>query len=426
MDAPAPRKQAKKKRKYEGMPLPELKPRSAFQLFSDLNFRHVRARVVTAQREQKKKCLGKSERMDTIQNTLRSMWEGIGDEERRTFESLASLHRASYKAKKRIIMNNNSRLPPPPPPSSSSSSSTNANAQATEKPPPDATIVLTVAYDGSGYNGFQTQADASSVQDAMQIAMARALGGPIRLMACSRTDKGVHARGQVVAFRGRKDTDVKAFIVRLNEYLPKDIVIVDGRLAPLSFHPRHSSREKHYRYTIHNHPTRTVLGRKLVWHVKEALDIQAMQRAASLLEGTHDFTSFCAPDKSPASRRERAAEKKNGEGGAEKDCGDGDVRGGGDEGSSTNVREITSVRVTRRDDSEQSSSSSSSTVIIDVHGRSFLYKMVRIIVGTLVDIGLGRQHLGITELLEARERANTSTAPAQGLCLMKVRYDDEI
>lgn len=243
------------------------------------------------------------------------------------------------------------------------------------------TILLIVEYDGSSYSGWQVQPNGTGVQQVLEEALARMLGEPVRVTSSGRTDAGVHAAGMAACFRTEKTLPLKAFSDGLNTLLPPDIAVRDAVEVAPGFNPRRDAVSKHYRYTILNAPRRSPLLRSRVWHVREPLDLEAMRRAATCLVGEHDFAAFRASN-----------------------C-----------GAQTTRRKLFSLTVQREGD----------LVIIDVHGSGFLKNMVRIIAGTLVEVGRGRRRAEeISRMLASGNRNESGmTAPPQGLCLMQVTYE---
>jgi tRNA pseudouridine38-40 synthase len=246
-------------------------------------------------------------------------------------------------------------------------------------------LKLTIAYDGTRYEGWQWQRVGTGVQQLVEDALAKLIpGGPYRLHSSSRTDAGVHALGMVAHVdlpqTGRRMTPFKLRIA-LNAYLPEDIRVLESVRTRPDFHARFHATGKQYRYTVWNHPAMNPLLRGRAWHVPVELDFREMKRAARLFVGTHDFRSL-------ATNRGQVL----------KDA----------------VRTLTRCDVTR----------SGPQMNFVIEGDGFLYKMCRSIVGTLVQVGRGRfQESDIREMLAARNRcAAGMTAPAEGLVLMKVFY----
>jgi tRNA pseudouridine38-40 synthase len=242
------------------------------------------------------------------------------------------------------------------------------------------TIRLTVEYDGTDYVGWQIQPNGRSVQEVLETALNRVLATPVRVHSAGRTDAGVHARGMVAHFETAADLPLAAYREGLNRLLPMDVAVREAAEAPEGFHARFNARGKWYRYAIHSAAVRSPLLGRSAWHLRSALDLAAIERAAQDFVGRHDFAAF------------RAA-----------GC---DAR--------TTVREIYSLQLAQQGE----------LLFIDVRGEGFLRNMVRVMVGTLVEIGTGRRPAtDVAQLLlgGCREKAGR-TAPAHGLCLMEVWY----
>lgn len=243
-------------------------------------------------------------------------------------------------------------------------------------------IKLIVAYDGTNYCGWQVQPNGITIQQVLNEALSDLLGEEIRTMGASRTDAGVHARGNVAAFDTSARMPADKISFALNTRLPADIRIQGSAEVPAGFHPRFANTVKTYEYQILNRtfpdPTRRL--NSLHWYGK--LDVAAMERAASYLEGTHDFKSFATAST--------------------------DVK--------TTVRTIYETQLWKEDD----------MIHFRVTGNGFLYNMVRIIVGTLMEVGQGSyppEH--IPEILKAGDREMAGpTARALGLTLVGIRYPD--
>ena len=244
------------------------------------------------------------------------------------------------------------------------------------------TIRLTIEYDGTNYVGWQTQPNGLAVQQVIEEALFQLLGEKVSLRSSGRTDAGVHARCMAAAFQTSAKMPLRAFVDGTNRFLPPDIAILDAIEVPSDFNPIRDAHSKHYRYTVLTTASRSPLHRFHSWHVREPLDIAAMKAAAARFVGRHDFAAF---------RASNCATK-------------------------TSVRRIDSVDVSKEGD----------FIIIDVVGEGFLKNMVRVMVGTLVDIGKGRfSEEYVSWLLLDRDRKKAGvTAPACGLCLMKVYYLD--
>jgi tRNA pseudouridine38-40 synthase len=263
------------------------------------------------------------------------------------------------------------------------------------------TLKLTIAYDGTDYAGWQIQVGHPSLQAAMEETLEKIVGHKVRVFASGRTDAGVHALGQVVSFDTESDLSTETFKRALNAHLPRDIVVIDAEEAPPGFHARSDAKRKRYRYILHDSRVRDVLRLRYAFHVYRRLDVAAMQRAAAMLIGTHDFASF----ESAGSRR------------------------------SSTVRTIYELTVRRCDstserigEAEKESRgvypNESDLIEVEIEADGFLYNMVRNIVGTLIEIGQGRAgEQWMTEVLAARDRRQAGqTAPPQGLFLVRVDY----
>ncbi len=241
-------------------------------------------------------------------------------------------------------------------------------------------ICLTFEYDGTAYAGWQVQPNGLSVQEVVEQALARVLGESVRLHSSGRTDAGVHARGMVAHFVTSRQLPMSAYREGVNRLLPKDIAVKEALEVDDDFHARFSARGKWYRYTICNSAVRSPLMERFAWHVRGPLAHQAMAEAAVAFEGRHDFSAF----------RSSGCEAR------------------------TTEREVFSLDVCRIEE----------LVHVDVKGAGFLRNMVRVMVGTLVDVGQGKRPSGeIKQLLDSGCRKQSGrTAPPQGLCLMNVWY----
>ncbi len=241
-------------------------------------------------------------------------------------------------------------------------------------------IKLTVQYDGSRYSGWQTQPGKRTIQAELVEAISNLVGTRIPVHGASRTDAGVSALGQAALFEIDCSIPTENFPNALNGRLPRNIVVTSVEEVPQKFDLLGQVKSKLYRYTIHTGRYRPVLKLNQCWHLHKKLDVSAMSEAAQLLVGTKDFKSFAS-----------AADKRK-----------------------SSVRTIFRCEVTAQE----------KWIYIDVEGDGFLYNMVRNIVGTLVEIGLGRwMPEKINEILEAKDRTSAGRlAPPQGLCLMWIRY----
>ncbi len=245
-------------------------------------------------------------------------------------------------------------------------------------------IKLTIAYDGSDYHGWQLQPGCVTVQGVLTEALRDLLGPRARVCGASRTDAGVSALGQVGLIQIDTPIPTENFAKAITDRLPESMAIVKAEDVPMGFDVIGDVKSKLYRYTIFQDPVRPVLHMRHCWHIPAALDITAMSRAASMLVGKKDFKSFAAA----ADRRED------------------------------------SVRTVFRCDVTEAPAEGGCWVYVDAEGDGFLYNMVRNMVGTLVEVGVGRwPPEKIPEILEARDRtAAGPIAPPHGLCLMWIRY----
>lgn len=247
-------------------------------------------------------------------------------------------------------------------------------------------IRLILAYDGTDFYGWQRQPDAPTVQAFVEGALHKLTGAPTPICGSGRTDAGVHASHQVANFQTVSSVPCVNFVRALNNLLPPTIRITSAEDVPGSFHARYAARRKTYWYRMLLTPVCSPLLWRFVYHHPYHLDRVQMARAARFLEGEHDFTSFAAVDSLS------------------------------DDGAKSNVRRIFQSRLVWRQ--------RTSTLIYQVTGNGFLRYMVRNIVGTLLEVGRGRLEPGdILGILAATDRKQAGpTAPAQGLCLMKVEY----
>ena len=245
-------------------------------------------------------------------------------------------------------------------------------------------IALVLSYDGTAYHGFQAQrAHVLTVQGVLESALAKLTGVQIRLTGAGRTDAGVHAAGQVVNFRTEAHIPIDRWPFALNGILPHDIVVKAAYEVPASFHARFSAQGKTYRYTMDMQCIPNVFYRRFAWHTGPGLNIEAMRQAANLLVGQHDFNAFCAAKSTRDSH----------------------------------WRNITGITV----------EFSSDLASIEVTADGFLYHMVRIITGTLVEIGKNRaEPQWVAEMLTHLDGRAGQTAPAHGLCLVKVAYPPDM
>jgi len=241
-------------------------------------------------------------------------------------------------------------------------------------------IKLVCEYDGTGLCGWQRQKNGPTVQEHLETGLAQLFGEAITLQGASRTDAGVHAAGQVANFTAPKDIPLEGIRRGLNSALPETIAVVSATEVPAEFHARFSAIGKRYRYDVLCRADRSPLLRQRAWHRPKPLNVDAMRAAAAPLVGEHDFGAF------------RAA-----------GC-----------TAHTSTRRITTIDIDRHGD----------VVRIEVAGNAFLRNMVRIIAGTLVEVGEQRRAAdSIAALLAAKDRTVAGqTAPAHGLTLLQVFY----
>ncbi|WP_343338157.1 tRNA pseudouridine synthase A [Terrisporobacter petrolearius] len=240
-------------------------------------------------------------------------------------------------------------------------------------------LKLTIQYDGTKYCGWQKQPKSSGIQGTIEYAIYEITREKVNIIGSGRTDAGVHALGQVANFKTNSNIPAARIPDALNAKLPKDISIIDCQEVSDDFHSRYSATGKIYRYLIYNKPYRSPLYKDISYHVRYDLDIEEMRVEAQSLLGTHEFKGFMSS------------------GSSVKDT----------------VRTIHNISIEESGD----------LIALEVEGNGFLYNMVRIIVGTLVDIGRGRIDKPLEEIIASQDRGEAGhTAPAHGLFLKKVHY----
>ena len=239
---------------------------------------------------------------------------------------------------------------------------------------------LDICYDGTRYRGWQRLPGVeNTLQGKLETALTRILGEPIEVSGSGRTDAGVHAAHQIASFHCESEMPAGEILSQLRRYLPEDMGIYSCQEAAPRFHARLNARGKTYRYRIWNSEAPCVFERRYLWVNPEKLDEGAMKQAAALFLGEHDFSAFCGNKKMKKST----------------------------------VRRIDSLDIARK----------GSELAITVTGDGFLYNMVRILVGTLVEVGRGERLIkSIPSLFGGRREQAGFLAPAQGLCLMEVYY----
>lgn len=236
-------------------------------------------------------------------------------------------------------------------------------------------------YDGSRYYGWQRQPDHDTIQGKLEGVLERLCGQPVEVIGAGRTDAGVHARQMVANAELETVLAPKEIWEYLNRYLPEDIAVREVKEAGPRFHARYNATGKSYCYTCFDGPVKPVFDRKYVYVLEESPDMEAMREAALLLRGEHDFRNFCM---NPRMKK-------------------------------STVRVVDQIYIKREGD----------YIRFNFHGTGFLQNMVRIMVGTLLEVGWGHMSPArVEEILRSRERQKAGpTAPAQGLCLMQVDYD---
>ncbi|HIZ13957.1 MAG TPA: tRNA pseudouridine(38-40) synthase TruA [Candidatus Mediterraneibacter stercorigallinarum] len=242
-------------------------------------------------------------------------------------------------------------------------------------------IKLTVAYDGTDYCGWQIQKNGITVEEVLNRALSRLTGEEITVVGASRTDAGVHARGNVAVFDTDTRIPAERIVYAVNALLPEDVVVVRSEEVPAGWHPRKCVSVKTYEYRILNKEFPDPVRRRDTYFVSFSLDIERMRRAAEYLKGEHDFKSFCSA--------QTAVE--------------------------TTVRTIYDLDIKKEGE----------IITIRVRGNGFLYNMVRIIAGTLAGVGRGYfEPEDMERMLEAKDRTQAGvTAPPQGLTLVGIEYE---
>ena len=250
-------------------------------------------------------------------------------------------------------------------------------------------IKLVLSYDGTDYAGWQVQPGQKTIQGVLEAAIQKITSQPTRVIGSGRTDAGVHALGQVAAFRTESQLPADVLRRALNAELPQDVAVLEATNADADFHPIRDAVRKRYRYLICDGTVRDVFRRRYCWYYSRGrLDSEAMHRAAKPLLGKHDFSSF---ETSGAPRQD-------------------------------SIRTINDLFVKRGRDSQ------SDLVTMEVEADGFLYNMVRAITGTLVEVGRGAEDESHLEkvLAATDRRAAGATAPPQGLFLVQVEYGDDV
>ena len=251
-------------------------------------------------------------------------------------------------------------------------------------------IRLIIAYDGTEYCGWQIQDNAVTVEGEVTKALQQLLKEPVELIGASRTDSGVHALGNVAVFDTESRIPPEKMAIALNQYLPSDIRVQRSEEVDGEFHPRYCDSTKTYEYSVLMTQIAIPTLQRYSYHVYHELDVKAMKKAATYLVGTHDFSAFCSA----------GSQVK------------------------TKVRTIYEVNVTEE---ALRVGGEGIEIRIRVSGNGFLYNMVRIIAGTLVEVGIGRRSVEtVKEAVETGERKKAGpTAPARGLMLIGIQYEEK-
>ena len=242
-------------------------------------------------------------------------------------------------------------------------------------------IKLTIEYDGKDFNGWQKQPNKLNIQGTIEQAIKCITGEDVELNASGRTDAGVHALGQVANFKTNSKIPIEKFAIAINSRLKKSIVIKKAEEVDERFHSRLNCKKKTYRYIINNSEEGSAIYRNLETHIPQKLNFSKMEQAIKYFEGEHDFRAFKASGTS----------------------------------SKSSVRTIYEAKVYQKDEK----------IFIELTGNGFLYNMVRIIAGTLVDVGMGKiEPEEITQIINEGKRENAGkTLPPNGLYLLKVMYE---
>ncbi len=243
-------------------------------------------------------------------------------------------------------------------------------------------IAITVQYDGTAFNGWQAQLGGRTVQEEIENAIRILLKEDTRVVAAGRTDSGVHALGQVVHFDTDRDLPLQRLCIGMNGILPRDVAVINGYDVPRDFHARFGAAGREYRYLIHNHPLRTPFMLYRAMWVHEKIDLGYLRAVAARCIGEMDFSSFC---------KKREAKDRN------------------------TVRRIDRITIEKQDD----------LIRIEIAGNAFLHNMVRILVGTMLEMHRNsRDPESVGDILAALDRDSSgATAPPYGLYLVKVTYN---
>lgn len=268
-------------------------------------------------------------------------------------------------------------------------------------------IALVVSYDGTDYNGFQSQPEGHTIQNRLEHAIRMLTGEPVKVTGSGRTDAGVHARAQTVNFPTASAIPIERWAIALNTRLPDDIVVRKAWVAPDGFNARRHASSKTYRYTINCNRVPDLFRRRYEFHHPTPLDIEAMREGLRHLVGEHDFTSFASRQSTKPSHVRTVLEAKL----------ELEREATGDE--------IFDFAYGAEWDAEHYPGKSRGIIHLYVKGNGFLYNMVRIIAGTMIQVGEGKiPPARIADILAARNRSQAGpTAVAKGLNLWEVTYD---
>ena len=242
-------------------------------------------------------------------------------------------------------------------------------------------IKLTIEYNGKDFNGWQKQPNKLNIQGEIERAIKEITGEDVELIASGRTDAGVHAFAQIANFKTNSEFDVRKYPIALNSKLKQSIRIKKAEEVEERFHSRYNCKQKTYRYIINNSEYGSAIYKNLEYHIPNKLDVEAMQKAVKYFEGEHDFKAFKASGTS----------------------------------SKSSVRIIYKTEIRKNEEK----------IIIELTGNGFLYNMVRIISGTLVDVGLGKiKPEEIKEIIDSKDRTKAGkTLPPYALYLVNVEYE---
>ena len=279
-------------------------------------------------------------------------------------------------------------------------------AQPVLEPP---TWKLTLAYDGTGFSGWQIQPGEPTVQGELQAALGRVVGESPLPQGSGRTDAGVHALGQVASFALQANIPAENLLRALNRTLPAAIRVMEARIVPCGFHARHSALAKTYEYRVFREAVCPPFLARYVHACSWPMDVEALEASAWLFEGQHDFFSFAATDPDLASRNSSSS-----------------MDSGSEFETPAPVGKQGAIRTIFSSTWEVRQTDVGGLLTYRVRGNGFLHHMVRNLVGTMLDVGRGRLSIDrIPAILAARSRAAAGpTAPAQGLFLHSVEYDE--